>query len=70
MSFLIVKTKISLRLLLIVNFIKKRWKNLRDTYLKKRKEENGRSGDAARKTKDWKYKNIIAFLEPYIDTPR
>ena len=70
MSFLIVKTKISLCLLLIVNFTKKRWKIFGIHILKKRKEENGRSRDAARKTKDWKYKNIMAFLEPYIDTPR
>jgi hypothetical protein len=50
-----------------VNFLKKRWKNLRDTYVKVKRGDKGRSGDGASKKKEWKYKNILSFLEPYVE---
>ena len=49
---------------------KKKWKNLRDTYIKKKKENKGRSGDPATKSKEWKYEKIMDFLDPYISNPR
>ena len=54
--------------LLSATFAKKRWKNLRDTYLRRKREEKGRSGDAGGKKKEWKYKQVMGFLEPFIDT--
>ena len=38
---------------------KKKWKNLRDTYKKKKKENKGRSGNPARKSKEWKYEKVM-----------
>ncbi|XP_016368500.1 uncharacterized protein LOC107751434 [Sinocyclocheilus rhinocerous] len=49
---------------------RKKWKSLRDTYLKeKRKEMEKRSGSAAGSVKKWKYSQILGFLEPFV-TPR
>ncbi|XP_073720310.1 uncharacterized protein [Misgurnus anguillicaudatus] len=49
---------------------RKKWKSLRDTYLKERKKEmEKRSGSAAGSGKKWKYSQILGFLEPFV-TPR
>ncbi|KAK9976653.1 hypothetical protein ABG768_021858 [Culter alburnus] len=46
---------------------RKKWKSLRDTYLKeKRKEMEKRSGSAAGSVKKWKYSEILGFLEPFV----
>ncbi|KAL0179916.1 hypothetical protein M9458_025358, partial [Cirrhinus mrigala] len=46
--------------------VKAKWKNLRDTYTrKKRLEQDGsRSGRAAKKKKQWKYMRVMDFLDP------
>lgn len=50
----------------IVEEVKAKWKNLRDTYTrKKRLEQDGsRSGRAAKKKKQWKYMRVMDFLDP------
>ncbi|CAM4571970.1 unnamed protein product [Leuciscus chuanchicus] len=49
---------------------RKKWKSLRDTYLKeKRKEMEKRSGSAAGSVKRWKFSQILGFLDPFV-TPR
>ncbi|ROL40983.1 Transcription factor Adf-1 [Anabarilius grahami] len=49
-----------------VEEVKAKWKNLRDTYTrKKRLEQDGsRSGRAAKKKKQWKYMRVMDFLDP------
>ncbi|XP_059386584.1 uncharacterized protein si:ch211-207i20.3 [Carassius carassius] len=49
-----------------VEEVKAKWKNLRDTYTrKKRLEQNGsRSGRASKKKKQWKYMRVMDFLDP------
>ncbi|XP_013864946.1 uncharacterized protein LOC106518272 [Austrofundulus limnaeus] len=47
--------------------VKKRWKNLRDTFIRARKAlKTKKSGSAAGDQKIWKYFHIMSFLEPYI----
>uniref|UniRef100_A0A673MAI5 Uncharacterized LOC107751716 n=1 Tax=Sinocyclocheilus rhinocerous TaxID=307959 RepID=A0A673MAI5_9TELE len=48
-----------------VDEVKAKWKNLRDTYTrKKRLEQDGnRSGRAAKKKKQWKYMRVMDFLD-------
>ncbi|KAK7149182.1 hypothetical protein R3I94_008711 [Phoxinus phoxinus] len=49
---------------------RKKWKSLRDTYLKeKRKDMEKRSGSAAGSGKRWKFSQILGFLDPFV-TPR
>ncbi|ROL48212.1 Transcription factor Adf-1 [Anabarilius grahami] len=46
---------------------RKRWKSLRDTYLKeRRKETEKRSGSAAESAKRWKYSAVLSFLDPFV----
>ncbi|KAK9963885.1 hypothetical protein ABG768_005107 [Culter alburnus] len=46
---------------------RKKWKNLRDTYLKeRRKEMEKRSGSAAGSGKKWKYSAVLSFLDPFV----
>ncbi|XP_049451174.1 transcription factor Adf-1-like, partial [Epinephelus fuscoguttatus] len=53
-----------------VDQCRKKWKSLRDTYLKeRRKEAEKRSGAAAGPVKRWKYSAALSFLNPFI-TPR
>ena len=49
----------------------KKWKGLRDTYLKeRRKEKDKRSGSAAAgEVKRWNLSAVLSFLDPFI-TPR
>ncbi|ROL42984.1 Transcription factor Adf-1 [Anabarilius grahami] len=43
---------------------KKLWKNLRDTYVRKRREEKEtKSGQAGKQRKRWKYMECMSFLE-------
>ncbi|XP_049436854.1 uncharacterized protein LOC125891537 [Epinephelus fuscoguttatus] len=49
---------------------RKKWKSLRDTYLKeRRKEAEKKSRAAAGPVKRWKYSAVLSFLDPFI-TPR
>lgn len=44
--------------------MKRLWKNLRDTYVRKKREEGEvRSGQAGGKKKTWKYMEAMSFLE-------
>ncbi|KTF91596.1 hypothetical protein cypCar_00049460 [Cyprinus carpio] len=46
---------------------RKKWKSLRDTYLKeRRKETEKRSGSAAGSGKKWKYSAVLSFLDPFV----
>ncbi|XP_026078727.1 uncharacterized protein LOC113056297 [Carassius auratus] len=49
-----------------VEEVKAKWKNLRDTYTrKKRLEQDGsRAGRASKKKKQWKYMRVMDFLDP------
>ncbi|KTF84656.1 hypothetical protein cypCar_00032709, partial [Cyprinus carpio] len=49
-----------------VEEVKAKWKNLRDTYTrKKRMEQDGSlGGRAAKKKKQWKYMRVMDFLDP------
>ncbi|KAK0146180.1 hypothetical protein N1851_014513 [Merluccius polli] len=50
---------------------RKKWKGLRDTYLRERRKETEgkRSGSAAGAFKKWKFSAILSFLDPFV-TPR
>uniref|UniRef100_A0A3Q2GCU9 MADF domain-containing protein n=1 Tax=Cyprinodon variegatus TaxID=28743 RepID=A0A3Q2GCU9_CYPVA len=50
---------------------RKRWKTLRDTYVRevKKEKERKRSGAAAGTAQRWKYLAVLSFLEPFV-TPR
>lgn len=47
-----------------VEEVKAKWKNLRETYTRRKREEaeECRSGQAAKKKKPWKYMQIMGFL--------
>lgn len=56
-----------LLLSLLADPARKRWKNLRDQYMKTRKGiKDKKSGSSAGNQKTWKYYNIMIFLEPYV----
>ena len=48
---------------------RRKWKGLRDTYIKERRKEAGSSGSAAGSGKRWKYSAVLSFLDPFV-TPR
>ncbi|XP_073803716.1 uncharacterized protein isoform X6 [Danio rerio] len=49
---------------------RKKWKSLRDTYLKeRRKETEKRSGSAAGSGKKWRFSAVLSFLDPFV-SPR
>ncbi|CAL8293119.1 unnamed protein product [Arctogadus glacialis] len=50
---------------------RRKWKVLRDTYLRERRRQEAgkRSGSAAGPLKTWKYSGILSFLGPFV-TPR
>lgn len=56
-------------MLFIVDDCKKRWKNLRDTYRKEKKKEKerSRSGSEASSQRPWRYSQIMAFLDPFME---
>uniref|UniRef100_A0AAV2JD38 MADF domain-containing protein n=1 Tax=Knipowitschia caucasica TaxID=637954 RepID=A0AAV2JD38_KNICA len=39
------------------------WRNLQDTYVRNKRDGQGRSGQAAIKKKKWKYMDVMAFLQ-------
>uniref|UniRef100_A0A672K732 BESS domain-containing protein n=1 Tax=Sinocyclocheilus grahami TaxID=75366 RepID=A0A672K732_SINGR len=50
--------------------IRRKWKGLRDTYVReKKKETEKKSGSGASQGKKWKYFAVLSFLDPFI-TPR
>lgn len=51
-----------------VDLCRKKWKSLRDTYIKE-KRKAPKSGAAAGTGKKWKFFGVLSFLDPFI-TPR
>ncbi|XDV31483.1 hypothetical protein PO909_002475 [Leuciscus waleckii] len=50
--------------------VRRKWKGLRDTYVKeKKKETEKKSGSGANQEKRWKYSAVLSFLDPFV-TPR
>ncbi|CAM4639672.1 unnamed protein product [Leuciscus chuanchicus] len=50
--------------------VRRKWKGLRDTYVKeKKKETEKKSGSGANQEKSWKYSAVLSFLDPFV-TPR
>uniref|UniRef100_A0A3P9MD61 BESS domain-containing protein n=1 Tax=Oryzias latipes TaxID=8090 RepID=A0A3P9MD61_ORYLA len=45
-----------------VKEVKQKWKSLRDTYTRKKRKEDCRSGQAAKQKKPWKFMKVIEFL--------
>ncbi|XP_042359885.1 myb-related transcription factor, partner of profilin-like [Plectropomus leopardus] len=50
---------------LSVEQCRKRWKSLRDTYIRERRKVP-RSGAAAGTAKRWKYLGVLSFLDPFV----
>lgn len=48
---------------------KKKWRNLRDTYMKKKKDNATKSGQAASRKKPWLFFDILTFLDEFIESP-
>uniref|UniRef100_A0A8C7ZB49 BESS domain-containing protein n=1 Tax=Oryzias sinensis TaxID=183150 RepID=A0A8C7ZB49_9TELE len=46
----------------VVEEVKQKWKSLRDTYTRKKREEDCRSGQAAKQKKAWKFMKVMEFL--------
>ncbi|XP_030286122.1 uncharacterized protein LOC115589421 [Sparus aurata] len=55
--------------LLNVDDCRKRWKNVRDTHRRERKKEKERcrSGAEASTSRPWRYSQIMAFLNPFME---
>ncbi|XP_078022961.1 uncharacterized protein LOC144462704 [Epinephelus lanceolatus] len=52
---------------LSVDVCRRKWKSLRDTYLKERKKETEKkSGATAGTGKKWKYFAALSFLDPFV----
>ena len=52
---------------LSVDVCRRRWKSLRDTYMReRRKGTESRSGSAAGTAKKWKYFAVLSFLDPFV----
>ncbi|KAJ8042089.1 hypothetical protein HOLleu_13071 [Holothuria leucospilota] len=49
-----------------VELVKKRWKNLRDTYLKRKKESLKNGTENRNPLREWKHLNSMGFLDPYL----
>ncbi|XP_036385990.1 uncharacterized protein LOC118778531 [Megalops cyprinoides] len=45
---------------------KRKWKNLRDRYIKEVKAERQRSGPESGSQKQWRYRHILEFLKPFV----
>ncbi|XP_059894294.1 uncharacterized protein LOC132447509 [Gadus macrocephalus] len=53
-----------------VDVCRRKWKSLRDRYIReKRKEEGKKIGSAARTVKKWKFSAVLSFLDPFV-TPK
>ncbi|XP_026107649.1 uncharacterized protein LOC113079620 [Carassius auratus] len=46
-----------------VEEVKQKWKSLRDTYTRKKREDDCRSGQAAKNKKPWKFMKVMEFPE-------
>nr|XP_055075108.1 nucleolar protein 58-like [Misgurnus anguillicaudatus] len=49
-------------LFVIVEEVKHQWKSLRDTYIRKKREDECKSGQAAKEKKPWKFMKVMEFL--------
>ncbi|XP_015372800.1 PREDICTED: transcription factor Adf-1-like [Diuraphis noxia] len=49
-----------------VNTVKKRWRSLRDTFIKMHKSQKQPSGSGGGKKSKWSYYSQMTFLIPYI----
>lgn len=49
-----------------------RWRTLRDTYVKKKRDivSSKKSGSETKTKKNWKYMEILQFLDPYVQEAR
>ena len=56
---------------LSVDVCRRRWKSLRDRYLRHKKSEKAgkKSGSAAGTATKWKFAGVLSFLDPFV-TPR
>ena len=53
------------------SYWKKKWRNLRDMYVKKRREiRSTKSGQAAERAKKWQFLEIMSFLDRYVEESR
>ena len=50
-----------------INSLKAKWKNLYDIYRSNLLKEKGKSGQAASKSKPWKYMQQMSFLRDDLD---
>ncbi len=58
---------VNLRVFLSVDVCRRKWKSLRDTYMReRRKVTETRSGAAAGTAKKWKYFVVLSFLDPFV----
>ena len=62
---------IMLYFLLSASFWKDKWRNLRNTYMKKKKEIRlKKSGQAANKAEKWKFWDVLSFWNAYTEENR
>lgn len=55
-----------MRFLSVAEDWKKKWRNVRDLYVKKKREIKAtKSGQAAQKAKKWKFLEIMSFMDRY-----
>ena len=56
---------------LSVDVCRRRWKSLRDRYMryKKNEKEGKKSGSAAGRVDTWRFARVLSFLDPFV-TPR
>lgn len=53
--------------ILDINGVKKRWRSLRDTFIKMHKAQKLPSGSGGWKKSKWSYYSQMTFLIPYIE---
>ena len=55
-------------ILFVVEGCRKKWKNLKDTYMSRKRKckAEKKSGKAAKKLYTWRYFNFCSFLDPVI----
>lgn len=61
------KNKIFYVIILNVDGVKKRWRSLRDTFIKMHKAQKLPSGSGGGKKSKWLYYSQMTFLIPYIE---
>ena len=53
------------------SYCKKKWRNLRDIYVKKRRESrSSKSGQAAERANKWQFLEIMSFFDRYVEESR